>query len=330
MADAPTEQEALRVALSSAERVLLTGPLDPDGDSIGACLALARVIRRISNTEVEVAGEASFRYAWMPGAEDMRPDHSVEADFDLVVVMDGDRRRLSPPVRAAFDAASCRAIIDHHGTTSAEGYDLAWIDHSAESTCGMVLRLMDSWGVALDLEIAQLLYAGVIFDTGGFRYSNTGAETHRQAARMLDQGIDHAAIATKVLMERRRSGMLLHARVLDTASFHGDGSVMVGVIPQALSSELCLQPGDTEGIVDSMVFVEGVEVAALLIERAPDQVKLSLRSRGLVNVAHAAKALSSAGGGHAKAAGATLFEDLSSGTARVAQDLVRFVERARG
>lgn len=326
---ATLDSSGLRRLIESSARILLTGPQDPDGDSIGACLALQRAIRAMTSARVEVAGEAGFRYAWLPGAGEMVRDERVAGPYDLAIVLDGDRHRLSPPVDAAFRGAATTAIIDHHDTTSDQGYSLALIDREAESTCGMVMRLMDDWQLSLDKAFAQQLYVGVIFDTGGFRYSNTEASTHRMAARLLDQGIDHSAIAIRVLMEQRRAGMLLRARVLDTATFHAGGAVVLGCVPAKTAEELGARRADVEGIVDPMVYVQGCEVAVLLIERGPEQIKLSLRSRGRVNVAAIARALHPSGGGHQKAAGVLVHQPLEQVRSRVIEALEAAVEQLR-
>lgn len=318
----------LHTLATGSRRVLLTGPLDPDGDSIGACLALARVLRDLGVERVDVAGTPSFRYAWMPGAEAMIPDEAIAGPYDLAVVMDGDRRRLAPTVEAAFEGAGATGIVDHHDTTAAEGYTVALVNRTAASTCGMVLELMDRWGVGLDREYAELLYAGILFDTGGFRYSNTGADTHRVAARLLDQGIDHSAIAVRILMERRHAGLLLKSRVVSAAELHGDGAVLVGVVGSELFREVRATRGDAEGIVESMLYIEGVQVSVLLVERGPRTVKLSFRSRGKVNVAQVARALHPSGGGHQKAAGVTLQEPLESVRSRVPSLVLEALRRA--
>lgn len=302
---------ALNSAVRAAKRVLLTGPEDPDGDSIGACLALRRAIESVSGARVEVAGTPPRRYRWLTGAEEMVPDEKVEGPYDLAIVLDGDRRRLPAPVSRAFEAAPVRAIIDHHGTTSPQGYELAWIDGSAASTCCMVFDLFEAWGVALDRPAAEQLYTGMIFDTGGFRYSNTLPRTHRAAARLLETGIDHASICVRLLMERRVASMRLAGRVMSEGRFFGAGRVLIGTVPISLLCVLGCESGDLEGLVDSLVYVEGVEVAVLLIERPNGDTKLSLRSRGRVNVAAVARGLRSNGGGHAKAAGVVLPEPLS-------------------
>ncbi len=327
----PSQAEATALAglFEGARSVMLTGPDDPDGDSLGACLALACAIRSHLGVRVDVLGHANFRYAWMPGSHGMLDDESVPSGYDVAVVLDGDRHRLSPRVSEVFHGAAHKVIIDHHGTTSADGYQLAIIERDAASTCEMVLQLMDLWQVPLDRDMASLLYAGMLFDTGGFRYSNTTSDTLRAAARLLDQGIDHASIAIHVLMERRPAGMKLKARVMDTATFHGAGTVLQGTTSLHLHAELGTTEADVEGIVDGLLYVEGVEVAVLLVERGGDKVKLSLRSRGLVDVSAVARSLAPSGGGHAKAAGVTLSMALAEVQVLVPRLLASAVGQAR-
>lgn len=301
---------ALLDAARAARAILLTGPTAPDGDSIGACLALAHGLRRVCSAHVAVAGELSYRYEWMPGAGAMVHDDAVTADYDVVVVLDGDAGRLSPPVEAAFQAARVKGIIDHHRSTRVEGYDLAIVDADAASTCDLVYELLLAFGLRLDREVAQLLYAGIVYDTGGFRHSNTTPHTHRIAARLVAMDIDHPAIGTRILVERSPAGLRLLAEVLQDARFHAEGRLVVGVASYQLGTRLGAGPGDIEGIVDHLVYVSGVEMACFFIEQAPGQVKLSLRSRSRVDVAALARALSVGGGGHARAAGAQLHDSL--------------------
>ena len=308
---------SLRALALSARRVLLTGPIDPDGDSIGAALALARGLRALGAAAVDVAGEVAFRYAWMPGVGDMIPDAQIRPDYDLVVVLDGDRRRLEAPVAAAFAAARWRGIVDHHASTEPEGYDVVLLDPSAASTCEMVCALLDGWGLPLDADLAALLYTGLIFDTGGFRHSNTRPSTLRLAARLVETGIDHNAIFVRVLVERQAAGLHLLGEVLGRAVILDEGRLSLSTVTRADMERFGATVGDIEGIVDALLYVRGVEVAALIVEKGPDRCKLSLRSRARVDVARLAKSLASAGGGHPRAAGAQLPWPLPEATARV-------------
>ena len=133
---------------------------------------------------------------------------------------------------------------------------------------------------------------------------------------------DTSLINAKVLAERSVAGLRLLGDVVSHAAFHGDGAVVMGRVSMADSQRFGITDGDLEGVVDALLYTTGVEVAALVIERAPSQVKLSLRSRTTVDVAQLAKSLDSGGGGHARAAGVTLTEPLSDVLSRLPSHLV--------
>jgi len=293
---------SLRVALTEAKSVLLTGPMDPDGDSIGACLALARAAAGFSGASIHVAGVANYRYDWMPDADVLRSDAELSSDYDLVVVMDGDRGRLTPRVTEIFAAATTTALVDHHRSSSADGYGVVILNPDSPSTCEMVHRMFREWGVTMDQAMATQLYTGIIFDTGGFKHENTKAETHRVAAGLLDLGVLPAPIHGKVLHERTSAGLGLLGEVLSAAQFFHQGAVVIGVVTEEASRRLGIRSGDTEGVIDTLLNTAGVEVAALATE-SKGAVKLSFRSKTRVNVAAIAKDLAG-GGGHVRASGA--------------------------
>ena len=296
--------DRLLAGLSQSRTVLLTGPESPDGDSIGACLALQRVLQRRGLT-VAVAGDPSYRYQGLPGTEAMLADASITPTWDAVVVLDGDRHRLPPTIEAAFEAAQFKGLVDHHASSTPDGYDVAWISPTSCSACSMLAEAFEAWGEPLDRETAELLYAGIVFDTGGFRYSNTTPEVHAFAARLLATGFDHAALAARVLVERREAGLRLAGEVFGQLTLHAEGRLAIAAVSLAQRERLGAVKGDLEGIVDAMVHVVGVEAAALVVERAHGIVKYSLRSRGRIDLLPLARRLSATGGGHSKAAGAT-------------------------
>lgn len=305
-ADGQAVPQRLFAKLLETSRVLLTGPVAPDGDSLGACLALQRLLERHGG-HVSVAGNSSYRYDWMPGIERLLGDDAVRAgSWDAVVVLDGDRHRLTPACEAAFASAPLKLIVDHHASTKDDGYDHFWLDPESGSTCEMLYQAMEIWGEALDPEVAACLYTGLIFDTGGFRYSNTRPSSHEMAADLLRQGIDPHRICLHVLMDRHASGLRLAGDVYRRATFTLDGALCMSTVTLAQQEAFGMQPGDLEGIVESLVQVKGVEVGVLVIEQPGGHVKLSLRSRDTVDVAEVARTLDSRGGGHTKASGVRL------------------------
>ncbi len=302
--------QALRQAIENAQSILFTGPVDPDGDSFGACMALARAAASFSTATMHVTGKANYRYNWLPGADQLMTDAELLASYDVVVVMDGDRTRLTPGVQKCFKNSPTTALVDHHQSSSTEGYDVVLLDSSSPSTCEMVYRVLRVWNVVLDTEMAIYLYTGIIFDTGGFKHGNTKPETHRLAAQLLELGVEPDIVHAKVLHERTSAGLRLLGEVLTHAEFCADGAGVVGVIPLSLAGRLGVAPGDTEGIVDALLNTAGVEVACLVREANATTVKLSLRSRKYVNVANLARSLTTMGGGHIRAAGAKILSPL--------------------
>ena len=320
--------EQLKLLAEGAASVLLTGPSSADGDSVGATLALADAIRQLGVSRVDVAADLVDRYRWMPGADDVLANAQVTADYDLVIVMDGDRHRLAAQVEEAFNQAKHTVIVDHHGTTDEAGYDLAILT-LWQVTPMQVMAILDAWESELTPAIAENLYVGLIFDTGGFRYSNTKPSTLRVAARLLSVDLTMPGQQVDILMDKSLAGLRLHAAVLSETRFHADGQIALGIASRERMERFGANGGDLDGLVESMLYVDGVEVSVLLVEKGPDAVKLSFRSRGLVDVAGLAKSLTHRGGGHAKAAGAFLEESVEALSARLPEVGARALAAAR-
>ena len=308
--------ETLRGLLDKSQRILLTGPDHPDADSLGACLALQRILNRWGLV-ADVAGHVPDRYRNLPGTHVVLPDDQVARGYDAVIVIDGDRHRLTPQVQACFERAQIKGIIDHHVSTQPDGYNYVWLDPNETSTCTMIQKALARWREPLDAEIAQLLYAGTIYDTGGFRYSNTSPETHRLTADLLATGFDHVAVSAQVMVERTRSGLSLTGEVFRSAKSLVEGRLIIGQVPKSLmeSCEGCYD--DLEGIVDALVHVVGADAAALIIELEHGRCKYSLRSRGAINLVPIVQQLSPTGGGHPNAAGAIVDASMDQATSRV-------------
>jgi phosphoesterase RecJ-like protein len=296
------------LALAS-RRILITGPKDVDGDSLGACLALARVLEERTDAELVVAAEVGWRYVDLPWAGRCLPDAAVQGRFDLAVVLDGDRRRLSEHIEPVFLAATHQAVIDHHRSTTGQGYDVALVDAEAASTAELVHALLEAWQVSIDADLARCLLTGIAYDTGGFRHNNTSPQTLRLAAELVEAGAGYSPVVVRTACERRKAGLLLLGHALHGAVFHADDRFVVAVVRRAKLAEVGAQVGDLDFIVDQLLYVQDVEVAILAVERGTDadpRLKLSLRSRGGINVCAIAAELDPGGGGHERAAGVVL------------------------
>lgn len=296
--------QSIANALASAQVILLT-TTELDGDAVGAIVGLQLLIaKKWPEKEVfAIAHETlpSRYHSIVPNVGLFQRSEDVPVQHvDLSIVLDGDPERLLSAT-AHYQNAKLTGIIDHHKSSIGAPCDISLHDPSAASTTELILSICDHLEVQLDTDIAAAIYAGLIFDTSVFRYGHTAPRSLRAAARLVETGIDHRRIVEKVLFEQPLDKVRLRGRMIEKMTIESDGMFAWST----LSAEE-VDGSDTGGLVDDLVFVEGVEVGALLVERADGSVKISLRSRGGVDVADVAQRCAASGGGHPRAAGVKL------------------------
>ncbi len=298
--------------LRAARRILMSLHRQPDGDSIGSTLAIAMALRRLGQ-EVTVTSPdpVPHAYDFLPGVETIVPWRELgSAQFDLVALYDcADERRPGAP-RPLRDYAPRILNVDHHATNSRFG-DVVFVDPVAAASAELAYRTLELLGVTVDRDLALLLYVGLETDTGGFRYATTTPGSHRLAARLLDAGIEPGEVSELVYERQSVGGLRLLGLALDSLRLRPELSLAYFVLGDDAFAEAgaTAQDAETIGIVDYARRLEGIEVAGLLRSDGPGEVKLSLRSKGQVNVAELAARIG--GGGHERAAGATLMGDLA-------------------
>lgn len=308
--------------LETADRLVLTTHVQPDGDGIGSEVALALHLRSLGKTATILNPHPTpRRFAFLEPDPPIVPYDSAVADrllteTDLLVVLDisvPDRlgglmehvRRIGPPT----------LIIDHHtGRASIRGFDLR--DTSAAATGVLIYELLRRWDADLTPDIATALYAAIAYDTGGFRYSNTREHAHRIAADLIECGARALEVNHHLFESVSLPRMRLLARVLDLFRLSPKGRVASVVLPLSEMELAEATPEDVDGIVEILRAIEGVEVAILVKEAGRDTTKVSFRSSGPYDVAGFASRYG--GGGHTNAAGAFI----ASPMADVAERLI--------
>lgn len=299
-------------ALRAAKTVVMSLHRQPDGDSIGSTAAIALALRRLGKDVTLVTPDP------VPGVYDMVPTFGehvpwealADRRFDLVALFDcADERRTGAP-QELHRYAPIVLDADHHATNTRFG-DVVFIDPQAAASAEIAARVIDQLGVTIDREIALALYVGLETDTGGFRYAATTPDTHRLAARLLDAGLEPGEISQQLYERQEVAGLRLLGVALQSLRVREDLSLAYVVLSAQDFIRSGASPADVEtlGVVEYARRIEGIEVGALLREEGPEQVKLSLRSKGAIDVARLAKSIG--GGGHARAAGATIEGDLS-------------------
>jgi len=272
--------------------------VDPDGDALGSVLTLTRALRRLGRTVLSPMADPPrfLRFLVHPG-ELTGPLDAVPADA-CVVVLDGDRRRAAG---APLGDGQRLVNVDHHASNPGEA-EVAWIDPSYASASIMVAEVVDALGVPWDADLATPCLAGLMTDTGHFRFGNTDRRALETAGRLIDAGVAYADLSDR-LQWRHPDHYRMLGMVMGTVRFRADGEVVLADQTLAMRAALGDSEDDSDDFVGQIRYAEGTRLAALLKER-PGSVKLSLRSRGGVSARRIAQTLG--GGGHDAAAGVTL------------------------
>ncbi len=293
--------------LRAAKTIVMSLHRQPDGDSIGSTAAIALALRRLGKQVTLVTPDPVPKvYDLVPTYAEYLPWDAVAGRrFDLVALFDcADERRTGAP--QDLRAYAPRVLdVDHHATNTRFG-DVTFIDPQAAASAEIASRVIDQLGVTIDREIALALYIGLETDTGGFRYAATTPDSHRLAARLLDAGLEPGEISQELYERQAVSGLRLLGAALQSLRVRDDLSLAYVVLSLDDFARAGAVPADAEtlGIVEYARRLEGIEVGALLREEGPGHVKLSLRSKGGVDVSRLAASIG--GGGHERAAGANI------------------------
>ncbi len=293
----------LKEILKGKRKVALGGHVRPDGDCVGSCMGLYLYLKEeYPQIDTDVYLEpVPESYRMIAGTDEVKSEIAAQEPYDLFICLDcGDEQRLgfSAPL---FDAAKETLCIDHHVSNDAFA-DNNYIVPDASSTSELVYRLLEDEKITKP--IAEALYMGIVHDTGVFQYSCTSPETMEIAASLMRKGINGSEIIDKTYYEKTYIQNQILGRALLESMLIMDKQCIVSVIRQRSMEFFQAEPSDLEGIVSQLRQTKGVEVAIFLHEMQPQLFKVSLRSKGKVDVSEIAKYFG--GGGHVRAAGVTM------------------------
>jgi phosphoesterase RecJ-like protein len=297
-ASADVTGEILSV-LRQGERFLVCSHSRPDGDAVGSMLAMGMLLEQMGKrADLVTADEIPAIYRSLPGVDAVRTATSVQGPYDAAILLecDGLARTGLRGMEQLF-----LINIDHH-LSGRKFAHLNWIDCRASSAGELVYRLVKAAGVTITPETATCLYTTVLTDTGGFCYGSTQASTFALARELVLAGANPIRIARDVYFSTTISRMLLLGAALGNLKREGRLAWLwithQDMVRTGASDEDC------EGIVNFAACISGVDAAAFLRELPDRSIRLSLRSKGTVNVAAIAERLG--GGGHQYAAGCAL------------------------
>ena len=297
--------QEMACALKAHDDFVMCGHVSPDGDCLGAELALAHALRKLGKNVTCLLArdeDIDFELNFLPGIDDMIPAKQYRTrakSFISVDVPNADRM--------GFDAAQIhgRALstftIDHH-ISPALMSDLNYVDATSPAAALIVWKLIPFLGVEYDADIATCCYVGLITDCGRFTYQNTTAEAFFCASEMINAGVDPSKVAAQLYENRSRASIALEKRMLERIEFINGGSCVLSYLKRSDFVETNAQKCDAECMIDILRSIRGARVACMLREQEA-QVRGSLRAKDGTDVASLAARFG--GGGHKAAAGFT-------------------------
>jgi len=313
-----------RSLIDAAESFLVVPHLHPDGDALGSALALALTLCQLGKPTVDVVCHDPVPeiYRFLPASEWVRTELEARTTYDVAIVCDMSQLSRTgchePLVRSARKILQ----IDHH-VPQEPFADVRLVDTSASATAEVAYRLLRAMRHPLTPDIATCLMTGIVTDTFSFKFPNTTPRTLRIASHLQAAGADISAINEQVFETRSFSSVKLLGLALATLQRTPDGSIAWGAISRKMFEEAGATDEETEGIVNFVRSIRGVRVAMLLRETPHHKVRVSLRSRGTINVAEIASRFG--GGGHENAAGCTLEMSLSEAERTLVQEVQRWM-----
>lgn len=308
-----TELEEIRKIVVPGKKIVITTHYNPDGDAIGSSLGLKHFLNAKGiEAEVLVPNDYPKFLKWMPDAKKIviadykrKKAWDLVTEADVIFILDFNAAHRSGDLVSQMlqKSRATTILIDHHQMP--DQFDYVYSDTTVPATCQMVYHFISALGEShlVNRDAAECLYTGIMTDTGGFRFRSTSATTHRIVADLMDKGVDPSIISSHVLDTNTVSRLHLLSLILSRIEVVDEGRVAILSLTRDELKQYGFEKGDTEGFVNYGLSISGTKVAAFFMEDLfEDFIKISFRSKGLVDVNSFSRMYFS-GGGHINAAG---------------------------
>ncbi|MFT5783559.1 MAG: phosphoesterase RecJ-like protein [Candidatus Krumholzibacteriia bacterium] len=325
----PTHE--LMMGLQEGKSFWIVPHHNPDPDALGSALALGEALYAMGK-HVRVMGysDPSVGLTELPGFKDVTPHEDAEELYsaekpDTLILVDCHHLDRCGPLEGTLERFDTQFTIDHHLVSGRKAPLPGWIEPKACSSCTLVhqviMALIEASDDAFELtvDMGTNLFAGLVTDTGGFRFDNTMPFTFELGQKLSRLGVDTAEVNRQTLFRYRRSGVAMLQKVLETFDYYADGKILIAHATQSMLEETGALMADTEGFVNIATAIDDVRFVAFLKQRDEEEWRVSLRvcTKGDVQQV----AAKHGGGGHKMAAGCTLAGPLAEVVATLVGDL---------
>lgn len=293
--------------INQYDKFLITSHKDPEGDCLGSGLALASLLRR-RKKEVFFINESLIpeMYKFLP-----RIDRIIRGtkliNFDAAIILDSPNMERIGRAANFINSSNISVNIDHH-ISNERFADVNWIDSSASSVGEMVYLIFKKLDYKITQEEALCLYVAILTDTGSFRYANTTSRTHNIAAELLKHNLNPEEVYQRIYANSSFTEAKLLGLSLSTLRQSKDGSIVWFRLTKSMRNLIKGNLEQADNFINVARSIKGVKVIALFKEIKNNEIRVSLRSKGEVDVNRIAKFFG--GGGHKTASGCTIYANI--------------------
>ena len=326
--------DAVRQIVENGRKFVVLAHKNPDGDAVGSTLAMCHFLLSMGKEAVVVLPNVFPAFlSWVPGAdavlyydkEKERCDTAI-AEADVLFCLDFNvLSRTGDVCGSLLSSSAKKVLVDHHPQPSDE-FDVLVSHPEACSTCELVFRVITALGgtAALNFEMAQCIYTGMMTDTGAFAYASTRKDVYLIIAELLDKGIDKDWIYRKVFYTSSVTRMRLWGYAMyDKLKVYNKYNAALITLSHSELMRFYASKGDTEGLVNQPLQVKGVRFSCFLREESPGKINVSLRSVDDFPCNSVAAEFFN-GGGHKNASGGEVYGTMEMAVERFKQALQRY------
>lgn len=298
--------KSIATIMKDLDGILLFPHVNMDGDALGSCTALCLALRELGKKAYVMINEPVPKNLDFLECGCTTEDDSVLDDVQLSLMVDCNGLNRIPGREAAWERGRLKGCIDHHSTKAKDiRYDFSRIEPKSAASGEIAYNIIRALGVEITLEIANCIFTAITTDTGNFQHSNTTSRSHEIAGHLYKiEGFNSKVISALIYDRRTKEALKLESEVIAELDFYADGKLAVGKVTQKLLKECGCTMDESEGIIQKMMSIEGVE-GACLFKEGETNVRASLRGRTYANMSAAAARFG--GGGHMLAAGCTFY-----------------------
>ena len=312
----------IKDAILSRQRFVISSHARPDGDSIGSQLALAYALRALGkHVDIVNKDPAPPPLMAFPGVPTIRVADTAEGEYDAAVVLE-----CSELARTGVTGLERYFLIniDHHPGNAGFGR-LNWFNGDAAACAEMVFDVIEALGVPMSVEIATHVYVGILTDTGSFHYSSISPRTFDICRQLVEAGVDPPRVARSIFDSNSLGRLKLFGAVLSSIELEDDGRLAVVRVDRAMAARAGGNYEDTEGLINLPLTVREIQAVVFFKEMDAREYRVSLRSKGEIDVCAVAKRFG--GGGHKNASGCTVRGEYAEVRARLTREIVAAIQR---